>query len=290
MKLFMTLLARDNQDVIAANIAYHLSRGVDHLIVTDNASVDTTRTIVEDFARAGNVTLIDEPRDDFSQSVWVTRMARAATEMGADWVINNDADEMWWPLQGNLKTTLESVPQECGSVIVQRSNMLPVRALDGHPFERMVFRDLYSLNGLGDPLLGKAAHRAATDIEVQPGNHAVSSLSLGPPAETRSMMVFHFPYRSYDQFERKIATGGAALARNTVFARAIGGVWRELYERLQVGTLRAWYDALPHAGDPGLKERMARGEIVEDARLARYLQETVFACSSVGPPLALQVS
>src|SRR6266404_3764037 len=159
----MTLLVRDNQDVIAANIAYHLLRGVDHLIVTDNGSVDATRAIVEDFARAGNITLIDEPDDDYDQPAWVTRMARAAAEMGADWVIHNDADEMWWPVEGNLKTTLERVPPECGSVIVQRSNMLPVRVLRGHPFERMVLRNVQSVNALGNPLPGKTAHRATAD-------------------------------------------------------------------------------------------------------------------------------
>lgn len=275
----MTLLVRDEEDVIAANIAYHLSRGVDHVIVTDNRSVDATRRIVEDFARAGNVTLIDEAGDDHSQSVWVTRMARAAAKMGADWVINNDADEMWWPLEGNLKTVLERVPRKYGSVIVERSNMLPVRALDGHPFERMVLRSVHSVNGLGNPLPGKAAHRATRDVQVCDGNHAVSSPSLAPPAETRAMAIFHFPYRSYAQFERKIANGGAALSRNRVLPQAVGGVWRELYKRVQAGTLREWYDALPHAGDPGLKERMAHGEIVEDTRLARYLRETVFACT-----------
>jgi hypothetical protein len=95
------------------------------------------------------------------------------------------------------------------------------------------------------------------------------------------MTIFHYPYLSYTQFERKIATGGAAFARNTVFSRDIGDVWRELYERLQAGTLRAWYNALPHAGDPEVNERMARGEIVEDTRLARYLRETVFAGASL---------
>jgi hypothetical protein len=267
----MTLLVRDNQDLIAANIAYHLSRGVDQVIVTDNGSVDATRAIVQDFARAGNITLIDEAGDDYNQPLWVTRMARAAAEMGADWVIHNDADEMWWPIEGNLKSTLERVPPECGSVIVQRSNMLPARVLDGHPFQRMVFRDLRSLNGLGNPLPGKIAHRAVTDVEVHVGNHSVSSVALGPPIETSDMIVFHYPYLGYAQFERKIATGGAAFARNAVFPPVVGDVWRQLYQRLQAGTLRAWYDALPHAGDPGVKERIARGEIIEDTRLARYL-------------------
>jgi hypothetical protein len=204
-------------------------------------------------------------------------MARAAAKMGADWVINNDADEMWWPLEGNLKTTLERVPRTCGSVIVERSNMLPVRALDGHPFERMVLRDLHSVGALGRPLPGKAAHRATKDVEVMMGNHGVSSPSLGSSTETCALTIFHFPYRSYAQFEGKIANGGAAMGRNRVLPQEICGHWRALYERLQAGTLRAWYDALPHAGDPEVRERMARGEIVEDGRLARYLGETVFA-------------
>lgn len=273
MNLFMTLLVRDLQDIVAANIAYHLDRGVDHIIVTDNGSIDNTRAIVEQFARGGPVTLIDEPRDDYDQSAWVTRMARMAAAMGADWVINTDADELWWPLEGDLKSTLELVAPEYGSVIAPRANMLPLRVLDGHAFERMVVRDVHSVNGLGRPLPGKAAHRASDDVYVWPGNHSVSSPSLGPAVPTSEILIYHYPHRSYEQIVHKIALGGAAVARNTAISEGVFDVWRALYKLLSADRLQEWYDALPHADDPQLAVRIASGDVVRDERLAGYLRE-----------------
>jgi hypothetical protein len=269
----MTLLVRDEEDIVAANIAYHLSCGVDHIIVTDNRSIDGTREILEEFARTGRVTVIDERGDDFSQFLWVTRMARAAAEMGADWVINSDADEIWWAPEGDLKTYLERVPPECGSLIVPRSNALPLRVPNGHALECMVFREIESVNAIGEPLQGKVIHRATRDVEVEQGNHAVLSPSLGPSMKARGAMIWHFPYRSYPQYERKIANGGAAIIRNTSLSSAICAHWRAMYERLQSGILREWYDALPHADDPELREWIARGKVVHDSCVSDYLRK-----------------
>ncbi|MDQ6925699.1 MAG: glycosyltransferase family 2 protein [Candidatus Eremiobacteraeota bacterium] len=282
MKLFMTLLVRDNADIVAANLAYHLGRGVDHAIVTDNGSTDATLSIVESFVGSGRVTLIHEPHDDYNQAVWVTRMARAAAALGADWVLNCDADELWWPMHGDLKSVLARVPAECGSVIAERTNMLPLRVLAGHPFEAMVCRDVRSVNGLGRPLPGKAAHRAVLDIEVQPGNHAVSSPSLGASVRATEMLIYHFPHRSYEQMEHKIALGGPAVARNASVPESVFDVWRALYDLLRAGRLREWYDALPHGDGPDIDRRIASGEVVRDERLAAYLRENVFALPDYG--------
>ena len=98
MKLVMTLLARDEADIVESWLAFHLNAGADFVIATDNRSEDGTTDVLERYAREGHVHLIREPGEDLRQDEWVTRMARlAATEFAADWVINSDADEFWWP-------------------------------------------------------------------------------------------------------------------------------------------------------------------------------------------------
>ena len=103
MTLVMTLLARDEIDIVDSWLAFHLNAGVDLVIATDNRSQDGTTEVLEEYARSGHVHLIREPGEDLRQNEWVTRMARlAATEYGADWVINSDADEFWWPRGASL--------------------------------------------------------------------------------------------------------------------------------------------------------------------------------------------
>ena len=76
----MTLLVRDEADVVDAQLAFHLSAGVDFVIATDNASCDGTTEILERYERAGHLRLLREPGDQMRQAEWVTRMARLAAD------------------------------------------------------------------------------------------------------------------------------------------------------------------------------------------------------------------
>src|SRR5215510_12783147 len=127
-RIVMTLLCRDEEDIVGYNIAYHLAQGVDFVIATDNASQDRTPQLLERFAQQGKLHLIREPSLTHEQGTWVTRMARmAAKKFDADWVINNDADQFWLSREGTLREALSAMPADAGSLAVPHFDMLPSR-------------------------------------------------------------------------------------------------------------------------------------------------------------------
>lgn len=272
MKLVLTLLVRDEADIIDAHLAYHLAQGVDFIVVTDNRSKDATADIVRRYQDVGAARLLYEPRDDYAQGKWVTRMARmACTEHGADWVIHSDADEFWWPNSGDLKTTLAALPPEVGVLRVPRSNFLPTPD-DGRLFhEQMVVRQERSLNGLGDPLLPKVCHRARPDVTVEQGNHKVTGSDLARFEGPSPLVIFHFPLRTYNQFEKKIVNGGRAYRRNTELRPSAGRVWKQLYRLHEQGKLPDYY-ARQQRSPAAIAKGLEAGELVFDERLHLFLK------------------
>ena len=80
------------------------------------------------YERDGRVRVLREPDGPFRQREWVTRMARlAATEHGADWVINGDVDEFWWPRGGSLPEVLAADPAALRDRPVLRTPLRPRR-------------------------------------------------------------------------------------------------------------------------------------------------------------------
>ena len=67
MKLVMTLVLRDNADILEANLRYHLARGVDLILATDNGSSDGTVEILERYRGRGVAEIWHEHSTDFDQ-------------------------------------------------------------------------------------------------------------------------------------------------------------------------------------------------------------------------------
>lgn len=267
MKIVMTLLVRDEADIISLNLDYHLSRGVDEIIVTDNKSVDGTRELLEHYAAGGRVHIIDEPDDTYAQAKWVTRMARMAyNERNADWVIHCDADEFWWPSRGDLASWLSAIPDAYGVVSVPLFDFVPVLAETREVQNRMAVRR----RRRGKV---KVAHRGDPQVSVAQGNHRLDTTSHERYPGAPGAIIFHFPARSYRQFETKVVNGGAALARNTELPYESGQHWRRLYSLFQEGRLQEYYRQEVMFGRARLLRGLVTRQVVVDRRLHRYLDK-----------------
>jgi hypothetical protein len=282
MKLVMTLLARDEADIVDAQIAYHLHAGVDFVVATDNRSEDGTTEILERYAREGVLHLIREPGDDLRQSEWVTRMARlAGTDFAADWVLNADADEFWLARGASLKELLAAVPPRFGAVRGAWRNFVP-RPDDERLFaERMTAR-------LGAPSFHphplsthfKSAHRAHPEVRIGRGNHEALAESLVALRGWYPIEILHFPVRSYEQCRRKYVTQFVALERNA--EKGIPGHMAEAYEAYRAGRLDDFYAPLV-VDDEALAAGLADGTYALDTRLRDTLRTLGLGVAG-GPP------
>ncbi len=262
MRVVQTLVVRDEADIVDAQIAYHLNAGVDFVIATDHESQDGTTEILESYERDGVLRLI-RARGEMRDAEWRTTMAReAATEFEADWVINTDADEFWMPRGGTLKDVLAAIPERVGVVWALTCHFVP-RPDDGAPFaERMTAR-FSAQAALNDPTSpyrphAKVAHRADPDIVVWFGSHRVDSRRLAPLPGWHPADVFHFPFRSLQQYERK----NVRRARGD---KPLGQYVKGLQAREQ-GRIENVYRLLV-VDDATLSKGIAGGSLVVDNRL-----------------------
>jgi Glycosyl transferase family 2 len=267
MKLVQTLVVRDEADIVGAQIDYHLNAGVDFVIATDHESKDGTTDILESYARDGYLLRIPES-GEVVEAGWRTRMARlAATDYGADWVINTDADEFWMPRGTALKDALFSVPEPYGVVWALSRHFVP-RPDDGAFFaERMTVR-VSAPAAINDPTSPyrphlKAAHRADPDVGVAHGSHGVFTKRWRELPHWHPCDVLHFPFRSTEQWERK----GVRRARGD---KPLGQYVRALHAS-EAGRAGDVYRALL-VDDAQLERGLASGSLVEDTRLRDALR------------------
>ncbi|WBU62375.1 glycosyltransferase family 2 protein [Paracoccus albus] len=247
VRIVMTLLVRNEADIIEDNIRFHHQMGVDNFIVMDNLSTDATPDILRKLSEEFQIRIIQQSDDDYNQAVWVTDMARQASQIYKNsWVINNDADEFWLPACGSLKQFLSSLPEHVTRINAVRYNAVlesddgPVLSASAHPRTSTVFERV-STNSLGTPLPKKCMHRASPDIEIAQGNHSVTGIGGETFDANEDLMILHYPYRTLDIYRSKIALGGAAYDRNKALSEEVGATWREQYKTIDSGGLEAFW-------------------------------------------------
>lgn len=258
-KLVMTLLVRDEIDIIERNLEHHLNSGVDFIVATDNGSVDGTREVLLRYRDQGRLYLIDEPAQDMDQARWVNRMGRLAyEEFGAEVVFHCDADEFWYALSGDLTAEISRGPEHAytahsfnvhladrgGRETIEDAVWVAFEALQkaldpADPSARVSYKRKRRLHAF----LGKVMTSTRDGyLDVAIGNHLLASGEKAP--WSRDVYLLHYPVRSFAQFTQKVVNGGAAVARNPDIAPRDALHWREWYAHYLEGTLADDYKEL----------------------------------------------
>jgi hypothetical protein len=183
MRVVMTLCVENDEEILDAHLAFHLRAGVDFVVATDLGSTDESVEVLRRYAAAGYLQVLrggDEPAD---RPAATTRMARlAASEFGADWVLNSSTNEFWYPRSRSLKDALETIPSDYGIVRCARRQFVPGPEGPGTVIERLTVR-LVAIPPTHDPTSPfrpsfKVAHRGDPHIRFREGGHEPVESSL----------------------------------------------------------------------------------------------------------------
>ncbi|ROU03364.1 glycosyltransferase family 2 protein [Histidinibacterium lentulum] len=298
-RIVMTLLVRDEVDIVFDTLAWHLGQGVDHVIATDNGSSDGTTEILEDFAAAGALTLLHEPSSDYRQGIWHTRMAELARDRhGADWVLPTDADEFWMTTGDRpLRAALAAIPADVDLVRCGRRNLMgsreDVAAMDwpdalvwrADPVLELAEPRKLDPAPLDPPLLyyglpSKLILNPARLVEIGRGAHEADVAGEARGIRTDEIVLYHAPFRDRAEFEASNARIADAVERDPAAGRMTS--WKS--RRWQkMSPEEAFAEALPDAGtlsrdirsgrvrlDTRLRDAVAAGRAGNEGRLAVY--------------------
>lgn len=219
MKIVGITMMRNEADIVRPALLYHLSVGVDEVLVLDNGSSDDTPKILETIARkTGRVRWT---RDDgpYRQPELMTGLAREAYERGASWILPFDADEFWSPRGGDLRPILAAASAGVLQVPVlnfvqRRAQLVPEQSSLLHMTMRVP--TLIEPRGRAVELVNagaiaflemdyppKVLFRATATASLEAGNHAVGGVR-GARAETEDVVCLHAPLRAYAALEAKV--------------------------------------------------------------------------------------
>jgi len=216
--LTMTILVKNEADIIEKNIRYHAKAGVDNFVVMDNNSTDGTREILAELKKEYEITIIDE-KGVYSQAKWMTKLTHIARKKyNPTWLIPNDADEFWYS-EKSLKETIKSKKRV---LTVDRFNFLLQENKKWYESEVRVENPIFYRKNtqLSAEKISIVLTKISPKVIINPkgllwirgGNHKALNFfdfrdyfrHYDKIKRFEKVKVFHFPIRSFEQFKKNI--------------------------------------------------------------------------------------
>ena len=225
MLVYGVSMIRNEADLVRLNVLYHLSLGVDRMLVVDNGSTDGTDGLLKSLGDRDP--RVRWSRDDgpFLPSRVMMGLARQAFGEGADWVLPVDADEFWHAPGGDFRRALESssagVLQARAVNFIQRRDQrrsgpeallhMTRRAESpvgphGHAQDLVESGEIAFVEKVYPT---KCLARASEGLYIETGHHRIEGAG-GPTRRTDELVCLHAPIRSRDALAERIKSSARA--------------------------------------------------------------------------------
>lgn len=278
---------KDQVDLLPACVKNLLEIGVDTVTIVDDDSVDGTKELILDLARAQPSRIfIPEPCNSLGSYLSFSGpiLGAIVSKFHPDWLLACDADEFYVPRTGDLRTIaglhsldVISVPRfnlafqgpesfrKLGldyqalldMPLVMATNSFSASNLEEHDSEdRWILRRI----------VPKLMVRPRSVSKFTPGMHnveAVSGQKLNRGA-ANDLLAVHLPFTDYEQFRRKVDNVKAVFERYDADYNLAGWHWRRWVKLADEGNLRAEFDRQIIA--PQELDELKRSGMIRSAR------------------------
>lgn len=258
VKLGMTLLVKNEADIIELNVNHHINQGVDIIVALDDNSTDRTPVILRNLADKGLLHLVDYPKTKYNHAGLVNYLGSiSANKYKTDLLFHCDADELWISSTGNLKQEMIDHPFVTG-LYVPIINVL-LKENNGH--EKFPNDAIYHV--VNPMKIKNDSDKSITDfylkeypakvlytlkngyLRVTHGNHEIVSINNTKAIMVKSndLTVFHFPVRNKQQFYDKVLKGKYLIKKEKP-GEGESWHWKAWTKELNAGNINELYKNL----------------------------------------------
>lgn len=281
-KLIMTLVVKNEEDIIERNIRFHCAMGCDGFIVSSHNCTDRTDEILEKLKKEGLVLeIIKRTSPNHQLNVWVAEMVDIATKKyKAKWMINADADEFYYSKSLNLKESIRKCSAEKANVLWvdslflfpdDRANFLECPYFVTNPFTKYRAEQLKLKPEEFDLFIGsqgctKVIHKTSGNPKPQKGNH---SIIINNPViiEAADIKLFHYHVKNYAMYEAKVLRWKDSVKYKP---KGEGEHLKEMVRLYDSGKLREDYDA--KYGEKMREFLIREGVVTRDLSVRNFLK------------------
>ena len=283
IKLIMTLVVRNEEEILEKHIRFHHAMGVDGFIVISHKSTDKTNEILEKLKKEGLVfEIIHKDTPNHQHSVWVKDMIRLAkNKYKADWIINSDADEFYYSKDLNLKTSILKYSSLGVNILIVDSifvfpyneeNFLLNEYFVTKPFQNFEIEQLGLKNDerfqefTGSQGCTKVIHNTKDFKKVSDGNHFAEMRNKKETIPS-NINLYHFHIRNYKGYENKVLRWIDSAQH---MPEGQGQHMKDMIQMYKKGTLKENYEN--YFGNEMREFLIKQGVVTIDKSVSNYLK------------------